>query len=468
MLKPLTTASIMTGNSFDGADLLETSISPDGTFQDLSQLSVELPERLREDLLRVRATVQEEDGNVQASEAAFDKVAGAGAFNKALSAYNEFVASCFEKLQQSSTSDNFDLIGFHGQTVAHRPPSISGKDGAYTVQIGNGQELATRLGTTTVSDFRSDDVLKGGEGAPLAPLHHLHLAKQRNLAPIAFCNGGNSSNYTIITQSISDGKDRIISFDPGPFNHFSDLLVRAEKNVLFDRDGELGQSGEVSEALLRILYNHAACTADGKNYLEQQAPKSSDPQWYRTPPELADGALLNLSFEDRLRTAQYFSAYLTFLALRFIPEEFALPKNFALCGGGWNNPNVRGAFEKLLAGDPSCLILPEQKSIAQTIISRLGNANDLQCALANEFGVDSVTMEARIFADAAVCRIKNEAFSLPETTGVSEPTILGVIHFPNGDSTQASPRLQAWIEHFKTNSGSESAPAQRWSRAARQ
>src|SRR6185436_18374130 len=53
------------------------------------------------------------------------------------------------------------VVGFHGQTVLHQP------DRHLTVQLGNGAELASRLGIPVVYDFRAADVAAGGEGAPI-------------------------------------------------------------------------------------------------------------------------------------------------------------------------------------------------------------------------------------------------------------------------------------------------------------
>ena len=64
-----------------------------------------------------------------------------------------------------------DLIGFHGQTVAHAP-RMQG-----TLQLGDGAALAGALGCPVVWDFRTADVELGGEGAPLAPFFHFACAK---------------------------------------------------------------------------------------------------------------------------------------------------------------------------------------------------------------------------------------------------------------------------------------------------
>ena len=58
---------------------------------------------------------------------------------------------------------SIDLIGFHGQTVLHRP------DEALTVQLGDGPLLAKETGAPVVYDMRANDMVHGGQGAPLVP-----------------------------------------------------------------------------------------------------------------------------------------------------------------------------------------------------------------------------------------------------------------------------------------------------------
>src|SRR3984957_15253415 len=68
-----------------------------------------------------------------------------------------------------------DLIGFHGQTILHRPDRHQ-PDRGRTWQIGNAAWLAWRTGVRVAWDFRSADVAVGGEGAPFAPAFHAALA----------------------------------------------------------------------------------------------------------------------------------------------------------------------------------------------------------------------------------------------------------------------------------------------------
>ena len=85
------------------------------------------------------------------------------------------------------------LIGFHGQTILHRP------ERRWTWQIGDGALLARLTGIDVVNDFRSADVKAGGQGAPLMPLYHAALARKAGLAdPLVVVNIGGVAQVTYI------------------------------------------------------------------------------------------------------------------------------------------------------------------------------------------------------------------------------------------------------------------------------
>ena len=76
--------------------------------------------------------------------------------------------------QQKNQLPEIDVIGFHGQTILHRPEI------GLTVQLGDGELLSELTGIPVVCDMRTNDMLHGGQGAPLAPAYHAALA--HNLA----------------------------------------------------------------------------------------------------------------------------------------------------------------------------------------------------------------------------------------------------------------------------------------------
>src|SRR5579871_5758734 len=149
-----------------------------------------------------------------------------------------------------------DIIGFHGQTILHRP------DQRRTWQIGDAAALARATGLPVAYDFRSADVAAGGEGAPFAPAYHAALAAGLP-RPLAVLNLGGVGNVTWIGP---DGT--LIAFDTGPGNGPLDDWAERHTGEPFDRDGRLAASGQVNEAVLERLL------ADP--YFARPAPKSLD------------------------------------------------------------------------------------------------------------------------------------------------------------------------------------------------
>lgn len=416
---------IMTGNSMDAADLVLTRFYDDGRIEDIDSLSVSYPSELYQQFSDLRVCIQDCAGQMKIVQQEFRSH-----YSKTLDdlheEYIDFVAEAVRGLIAKVPDVDVDLIGFHGQTCAHQPPS-AGRGEVYTVQIGNGQSLANKVGVQTVYDFRSDDILAGGEGAPFAPMHHKHLALHLGdevAWPVLFVNGGNTSNFSFVYRDSDDV--HVLGWDCGPCNHYTDLLCRKERNILFDENGEIGQRGNVNESLLRVLYDRASLTAKGSNFLDLLPPKSSDPQWYQWMTELDD---TSLSFEDRLHTAQYFAAYQTYLSLRFIPDDISMPRSVLLFGGGWQNPVMFEAFKMLISGDVGCVILPEHQELHDALQGRLLDSGVPDVQYSHVCGIDDRMMEARIFADMARCKVKGIPFTVPEITGALTPVVCGVVSF---------------------------------------
>jgi anhydro-N-acetylmuramic acid kinase len=128
-----------------------------------------------------------------------------------------------------------DVIGFHGQTLYHHPEK------RLTVQIGDGALLAKLTGIDVINDFRSADVLAGGNGAPLVPLYHRALVADLP-KPILILNIGGVSNVTWVN---GDGDNDILAFDVGPGNALIDDWVLRHTGQPYDHDGLLAAGGTV-------------------------------------------------------------------------------------------------------------------------------------------------------------------------------------------------------------------------------
>ena len=116
--------------------------------------------------------------------------------------------------QNRITREDIDIVGFHGQTVLHRPAQ------KMTVQIGDAAALAKAIHIPVMHDFRAADVAAGGQGAPFVPVYHRALAQSlEREGPMVVVNIGGVSNITYI-----DGADTLIACDTGPGNALLDDL----------------------------------------------------------------------------------------------------------------------------------------------------------------------------------------------------------------------------------------------------
>ena len=266
-----------------------------------------------------------------------------------------------------------DVIGFHGQTVAHRP------DRGWTWQIGDAARLAVLTGIRVVSDFRSADVAAGGQGAPLLPVYH--AARAAGLErPVAVLNLGGVANITFI------GEGELIAFDTGPAIELVDRWVEAVTAARFDGDGALAAAGRVDETVLDTMLDHP--------FFDLPPPKSLDRGDFTTQP--ARG----LSPEDGAATLTAFTAATVAEALRHLPER---PRRLLVAGGGRRNP---------------------------TMLRMIAEATGLTPEPTDALGWNGDAVEAEGFAYMAVRSLKGLPISFPGTTGVREPMTGGVVSEP--------------------------------------
>ncbi|MGV8953126.1 MAG: anhydro-N-acetylmuramic acid kinase [Cypionkella sp.] len=159
----------------------------------------------------------------------------------------------------------YDMVGFHGQTLAHDPANRR------THQVGNGDLVAQALGTPVVWDFRSNDVQMGGQGAPLAPFFHFACAQFiKATAPLAILNLGGVGNLTWIDPSMAtpEATGALLAFDTGPANAPINDLMRNRLDLECDEVGQLAATGQVDEALVQAFL--------AQSYFHKIPPKSLD------------------------------------------------------------------------------------------------------------------------------------------------------------------------------------------------
>ncbi len=193
-----------------------------------------------------------------------------------------------------------DLIGFHGQTVLHRPGR------RLTVQIGDGAALAARLGIRVVHDFRAADVAQGGQGAPLVPVFHRALAAAAGFSqPVAFINIGGVANLSFIAPG-----EEPIACDTGPGNGLLDDLMLKRRGLPSTATARLPPEARPISAVLSALLAHPFFLAP--------PPKSLDRNDF-------SGALVEgLATEDAAATLTAFTAASIACVLPLLPSRPSL------------------------------------------------------------------------------------------------------------------------------------------------
>ena len=133
-----------------------------------------------------------------------------------------------------------DLIGFHGQTIFHNPQK------KITKQLGDGKLLSQLSKKKVIYNFRQNDLKMGGQGAPLTPIFHSILVKQKKIPlPVVILNIGGITNYTFI-----DEKGVSSSLDLGPGNCLIDQWVRLNSKKKYDKNGSIAKSGKIKKIIL--------------------------------------------------------------------------------------------------------------------------------------------------------------------------------------------------------------------------
>ena len=309
-MKETTAIGLMSGSSLDGLDITLVRFDEEGGRYDFQILAAEtLP--------------YPEHWTKQLSDAFHKQPKDLVQLDKDYGKYLGEQVLAFAKKHNAQP----DFVASHGHTIFHKPEEH------YTLQIGDGQELAKACGFTVINDFRSEDVSKGGQGAPLVPIGDKLLFSDYEIC----LNIGGIANL-----SYDEGSKRI-AYDLCIANQALNYL--ANMNGLdYDRDGELARSGEVDMTLLKKLNRHS--------FYGQLPPKSLGREFFEAnQKELLQG----LPVPDMLAT------FVEHIALQIaLPISF-LPKGRILCTGG----GARNKFlvERLQARTKHEVVVPEKQII---------------------------------------------------------------------------------------------------------
>ena len=222
---------------------------------------------------------------------------------------------------------NLDLIASHGHTVFHQPKN------KFTLQIGNGRAIKSKINKTVIYDFRSQDVILGGNGAPLVPIGDELLFSNFD----ACLNLGGFSNISLKR----NGKR--IAFDICPVNIIlNDLALKLGKK--FDDNGDLARTGLIDYELLDQL--------NQLKFYQEKTPKSLGIEWIN---EQVLPLIKTQKTEDLLATFTEHAA--TQIANIF---DFYNIQNVLITGGGAYNSYL---IEKIKSRTETEIQIPKKEII---------------------------------------------------------------------------------------------------------
>lgn len=285
------------------------------------------------------------------------------------SAYKDYVRTIFKPI---------DVVGFHGHTITHCPPSRYKTP--LTWQLGDGRLLARKIGVPVVYDLRKNDVQHGGEGAPLVPIYQKALVKDLK-KPVAIINIGGISNVAYIDENA------LLAFDMGPGNALLDQWMEQQVGMPYDAKGAHAAKGVVDREAIQKFQKHP--------YFKQAVPKSLDRLDYTLE------AVQHLSLNDGAATL----VEMTAMAIKEGTKHFPHPVvEYVVTGGGRHNTTLMNRLTETLAPIP----------VVQ----------------AESLKWNGDFLEAEAWAYLAVRSVLKLPITFPTTTGVEYPLSGGIVANP--------------------------------------
>lgn len=281
--------------------------------------------------------------------------------------FGYFLGEQVKEFIYKNNIQQIDFVASHGQTIFHQPQK------SFTLQIGNGAAIASRCQQKVVCDFRTQDVILGGQGAPLVPIGDELLFSQYD----ACLNLGGFSNISM------NRNGKRIAFDICPINivlnHFAKQLGSE-----YDKNGEIAEQGNVNHDLVEKL--------NRIEFYQQAFPKSLGFEWVEKE-FLTIVDKYDISIEDKLRSCVEHFAF----QLQNIFAVYDI-NNVLTTGGG-----VRNSF----------------------FINRLRELSNVEIIIPTDHLIDF--KEALIFAFLGYRRVNNEINCLASVTGAKQDHSSGVI-----------------------------------------
>ena len=361
----------MSGTSGDGVDASIINSDGKGQFKVLINKYFQYTDDISENIYKLKRNINKvEDIKKYASEI--------NDLERKITLFHSNVVS------NCTTNNDFeiDLIGFHGQTILHSP-----KD-KYSKQLGDGKLLSQLSKKKVIYNFRQNDLAEGGEGAPLSPIFHQLIVKEKKIdLPIGILNIGGISNLTLIGDL---KEENLISKDIGPGNCLIDEWMRRNKKGNYDNNGEAASIGRTNELILnQALEDFENVTDKNMNSFDVNDFEIN----FLRGLDLEDGASTITDFTSNIIASELLSE---------ISKSNLKITKIILCGGGRKN---------------------------KTLIDRIKKhcGNEVKFETTDDYGVDGDFVESQAFAFLAIRSFFKLPISFPNTTGCKSPSTGGVL-----------------------------------------
>jgi len=363
MEKIYTSLGLMSGTSMDGIDASIIKSNGEDKYETVFDQYFKYDEEMYRELVNIRNKIN----------SSVDLKINSNELDEIERKITLFHASVCKKVINDYSS-NIDLIGFHGQTIFHNANEKISK------QLGDAYLLSSLLKKKVVYNFRENDLINGGQGAPLAPIFHQLLVNQNQInLPVCILNIGGIANITII--SSKDSND-LKSYDIGPGNCLLDEWTRKNSKERFDKNGELANAGKTD----KIILNQAIDNFDSiKNNNLSYDVKDFDLNFVR-----------GLSLEDGLSTLTDFTATLIYQSIvNLINFDKIKELNLLICGGGRKNLSLINSIKDKLPFN-------------------------VNFCLTDDYKIDGDFIESQAFAYLAIRSSLKKIISFPKTTNVKK------------------------------------------------
>jgi len=274
--------------------------------------------------------------------------------------YTNLLGNIISEFITKNNISNLDAVCSHGHTILHQPQN------GFTLQIGNLPEIAKITNQKVVCDFRVQDVLLGGQGAPLVPIGDKVLFSEFD-----YClNLGGFSNI-----SFEENNERI-AFDISPVNTVLNFYANTF-GLEYDDKGKISESGNLKKELFEEL--------NQLEFYQKTYPKSLGFEFVQ---EIVLPILesYSISTKDKMRT---FTEHIAFQIGKILQTKTG---KLLISGGGVYNNFLIDRIKNHLPKTE--IIIPDEKTIK--------------------------FKEALIFALLGVLKLRNEVNVLASVTGAKQ------------------------------------------------